>query len=258
MNERISILQVQPSMVWEDIDANLTLLDGWLEEVSEDTDLVILPETFSTGFTMQSREFAEEENGKAVSWMLKKAREKKVFVTGSLIIREQGAIYNRLYWISPDGIEGRYDKHHLFRMGRENEYFEPGMERVIFQLGSFRFLPQICYDVRFPVFSRNQGDYDVLYYVANWPAPRQPAWEALTRARAIENQSYVLGVNRVGMDGVGVNHVGGTCAYDPKGDLMAGLDNQPGTQIVELDLGSLKEFREKFPVWKDADRFTLE
>lgn len=258
MKEQILVAQVQPDMIWEDINANLDLLEGMLEKVSADTDLIVLPETFSTGFTMQSARFAEEVDGKAVQWMRRVAREKKSHVTGSVIIRENGNIYNRLFWISSEGVEGYYDKRHLFRMGREDENFIPGNSREVFKLGPFRFLPQICYDLRFPVFSRNQRDYDVLFYVANWPALRQPVWETLTRARAMENQAYVLGVNRVGKDGLGVAHVGGTCAINPIGDEMDRMDNKPGIQAITLDLKKIREFRERFPVWKDGDRFSLE
>lgn len=258
MGERITVCQVQPDLVWEDIDANLSLMEELLAEIQAETDLIILPETFSTGFTMQSTRFAEASSGKAVNWMVKTAVEHQAYVTGSVITRENDHIYNRLYWISPSGVEGHYDKRHLFRMGREDENFAPGKSREVFRVGSFRFLPQICYDLRFPVFSRNRGDYDVLFYVANWPATRQLVWETLTRARAIENQSYVLAVNRVGADGMGVDHAGGTCAIDALGNQIEKADNQPGIQHVILDLHKLRDFREKFPVWKDADQFTLE
>ena len=158
----------------------------------------------------------------------------------------------------PEGIEGTYDKRHLFRMGREDEHFVAGQGRPIFRLGAFRFLPQICYDLRFPVFSRNRGEYDALIYVANWPAPRQLVWDSLTRARAIENQAYVLAVSRVGIDGEGVYHVGGSCIYDPMGHPVEILNDQEGMITATLDLDKLKQFREKFPAWKDADRFTIE
>ncbi|MEN8227610.1 MAG: amidohydrolase [Bacteroidota bacterium] len=258
MKEQISVCQVQPDMHWEDVNANLENLDKLLMEIPPGTDLIMLPETFSTGFTMQSDRFAEEVDGNTVSWMKKIASEKQVHITGSVIIREDGRIYNRLFWISPKGIEGHYDKRHLFRMGREDENFNPGKSRAIFTLGSFRFMPQICYDLRFPVFSRNQGDYDVLYYVANWPAPRQQVWETLLPARAMENQAYVLGVNRVGRDGLGVDHAGGTCACDPLGNVIHRLDHKPGIQACTLDMDKIRELRKKFPVWKDADRFSID
>lgn len=258
MKEHINVCQVQTDLIWEDVDANLEMIEGMLEKMSSDTHLIVLPETFSTGFTMQSDLFAEEKDGKALRWMKRMALEKESVISGSVIIRDKEQIFNRLYWVSPQGIEGFYDKRHLFRMGREDQHFTPGTKRPVFSLGGFRFLPQICYDLRFPVFSRNTGDYDVLFYVANWPVHRHAVWETLLRARAIENQSYVLGTSRVGIDGLGVGHAGGSCAIDPKGNVLACLDENPGLLITTLDLRELREFREKFPAWKDADRFRIQ
>lgn len=257
MKEIITVCLVQPEMVWEHVNANLELLDEMLGQIPGRTDLIILPETFSTGFTMQADRFAEGTDGKGIAWMQKVAKEKEAYVTGSLIINDNGSIYNRLFWVSPDGIEGHYNKRHLFRMGREDEHFIPGESRPVFTIGGFRFMPQICYDLRFPVFSRNRGDYDVLFYVANWPAPRQHVWETLTRARAIENQAYVLGVNRVGVDGLGVDHAGGTCAIDPTGKMIRSMDDKPGIMTSTIHLDAVREYREKFPAWKDADDFSL-
>lgn len=258
MKEGINISLVQPAMIWEDVGANLETLDGMLEDLAMDTDLIILPETFSTGFTMRSEKFAEAMDGRAVSWMQKLAAEKQAFVTGSVITRVGGRIFNRLFWVSPEGINDYYDKRHLFRMGREDEHFTPGEERKIFHLGQLKFLPQVCYDLRFPVFSRNRGDYDVLFYVANWPAPRHHVWETLNRARAMENQSYVLGVNRVGVDGEGVDHRGDTCMIDPTGKILGMLDDTPGLLSGKIDLELIRNFRQKFPAWKDADDFRIE
>lgn len=256
MNEQLKVCQVQPDMAWEDIDANLQLLKGMLEHLEPGTDLVVLPETFSTGFTMQSEKLAEGEDGKAVRWMRKMAVEKQCYITGSLIYRERdGSLFNRMLWVSPDGIEDHYDKRHLFRPGGEKENFREGRERKIFRLGSFRILPQICYDLRFPVFSRNRNDYDILLYVANWPASRHQVWETLTRARAMENQCYLLGTNRVGTDGTGVASHGGSCLIDPVGIVLYRMDERPGIETSILDLEKVRNFREKFPAWKDADRF---
>ena len=257
MKTLIHVSLVQADLVWEDIDANLEQFGMMLEQVPEDTDLVVLPETFSTGFTMQSELFAEENGGRALAWMQSEAARRKVYITGSMIVRDQGRIYNRLYWVSPKGVEGHYDKRHLFRLGRENEHFVPGRDRRVYTLGEFRILVQICYDLRFPVFARNQGDYDVMLNVANWPAHRQQVWDVLTRARAIENQSYFLGVSRSGTDGLDTPHTGGTCAIDPMGSIMQKLDKNPGLLNCQLDLEKLRDFRENFPVWKDSDDFTL-
>lgn len=256
MKKQITISLVQPDLLWEDPEGNVRQLDEMIrKEIHEPTDLIILPETFSTGFTMRSDLFAEEEGGATVTWMKSIADERNCYITGSLIMRDKGVIRNRLYWVSPEGIEGYYDKRHLFRPGGERENFSQGNERKIFQLGPFRFLPQICYDLRFPVFSRNRGDYDVMLYVANWPASRQQVWETLTRARAMENQSYLLATNRVGTDGTGVASIGGTCAIDPTGGEIQRMDDRPGIESCLLDLEVLRNFRKRFPVWKDADRF---
>ncbi len=224
MKKQLNVCLVQADLVWEEIDANLEMMDRMLEQAPPGTDLVVLPETFPTGFTMQSDLFAEGADGKALAWMQKIAREKEIHITGSLIVRDKQKIYNRLYWVSPQGLEDHYDKRHLFRLGREDEHFIPGNTRKVVTLGEFRILPQICYDLRFPVFSRNQGDYDVLLNVANWPAHRQQVWDVLTRARAIENQCYFLGVNRAGTDGMGTVHTGGTCTIDPMGCIMSKMD----------------------------------
>ena len=258
MSEQLSVSLLQPFLVWEEIDANLEQLDRMLADLPGETDLVILPETFSTGFTMHSEKFAESEDGRAVSWMKARASEHHLTMAGSVITRVGEGIFNRMFWVTPSGIGGRYDKRHLFRMGREDLYFLAGNRRPVFHLGDFRLLPQICYDLRFPVFCRNRNDYDVLFYVANWPAPRHHVWETLLRARAIENQAYVLGVNRIGTDGEGVNHLGGTCAWDPMGNAIEILGHQEGVLSAVLDLNKLRDFRKKFPVWKDADRFRIE
>lgn len=256
MKDQIKVCLVQPDMAWEDTGANLELLDMMLERLEADTDLVVLPETFSTGFTMQSEKHAEGAKGKAVSWMKSFALKRNCHISGSLIYREgEGPVYNRLFWISPEGIEDHYDKRHLFRPGGEKENFQAGEERKVFRLGAFRILPQICYDLRFPVFSRNRGDYDLMIYVANWPSSRHQVWETLTRARAMENQAYLLGCNRVGSDGTGVASSGGTCVIDPMGNEIHRMDDNPGILSCVLDLKKLKDFRQKFPAWKDADSF---
>lgn len=254
--EQLKVSQVQADLHWEDINANLGLLEGMLEQVETDTHLVVLPETFSTGFTMDAAKYAEGEEGKAVRWMKRIAKERGYYLTGSLIYREHdGRIYNRLLWVSPEGIEDFYDKRHLFRPGGEKENFSPGLQRKVFTLGAFRILPQICYDLRFPVFSRNRGDYDVMLYVANWPSIRQPVWEILTRARAMENQSYLLGTNRVGTDGTGIPSIGGTCTINPIGGEILRMDHAAAVGTSVLDLEKLRKFRKKFPAWKDADDF---
>ncbi|MCP4313222.1 MAG: amidohydrolase [Bacteroidetes bacterium] len=258
MKDQISITLVQPDIVWEGAASNLHMLNSMLENRLQAADLLILPETFSTGFTMRAGQFAEDERGMTLNWMVDQARENDICVAGSMITREDGKIFNRLYWVTPEGIGGHYDKRHLFRMGREDKHFTQGESRVIFRLGEFRFLPQICYDLRFPVFARNRNDYDILFYVANWPAPRHLVWETLLRARAIENQAYVIGVSRSGRDGEGVDHLGGSIVVDPLGRTEHSLGLEPGVLNFTIELKKIREFREKFPVWKDADKFTLQ
>jgi predicted amidohydrolase len=256
--EKVKVCLVQADLVWEDVEANLRQLERMLGSLENDAGLVILPETFSTGFTMQADKLAEGEQGRALAWMKRLANEKDCYITGSVIYRgSDGSVFNRMLWVSPSGLEDYYDKRHLFRPGGEKENFRQGEERKIFTLGDFRVLPQICYDLRFPVFSRSRGDYDVMIYVANWPATRQPVWEVLTRARAMENQSYLLGANRVGTDGTGIPSLGGSCIINPVGEEMLRMDESEGLGYAILDLKKLREYREKFPAWKDADDFKL-
>lgn len=257
MDCKIRISLFQEDLHWEDPIANLKAFDKSIGSLKNDSDLLLLPETFSTGFTMRSEAFAEDSSGTTVTWMAGIAQKTGAAIAGSYISRDGKDIYNRLSLVFPDGARFHYNKRHLFRLGRENESFKAGSRRVVFNVKGFRILPQICYDLRFPVFARNRNDYDILLYVANWPAVRHQVWEKLLMARAIENQAYVIGVNRSGWDGEGMNHLGGTCVIDPRGDLIAQLGSDPGVLNCELDLNQIHDFRNKFPVWKDADEFSL-
>ncbi len=260
MENETTVWLVQPELAWENVETNLQLLEGMVHQAGNtqsEADLILLPETFSTGFTMESGKFAEEENGKTLSWMKRLASEIGAVVSGSVITRDGNHIYNRLHWVTPEGQHEYYDKRHLFRMGRENHHFSAGKERKIFHLGPFRFCPQICYDLPYPVFARNRNHHDVLFYVANWPATRHEVWETILSARAIENQSYVLGINRVGVDGVGVDHAGGSCVIDPYGKQILQMGRSQGVESITLSLDLVRSFREKFPAWKDADDFRL-
>lgn len=253
----LTVNLIQTDIVWEDVEANLQNIEFLIDRHPQKSDLYILPETFSTGFTMQTEKFAVPESGGAVQWMIEHARIMDAMFMGSVIIEEDGKYFNRLYCISKEGIEGFYDKRHLFRMGREHDFYTPGEERKVITFRGFRILPLICYDIRFPVFSRNRNDYDILLYVANWPAPRQHVWTVLLQARAIENQAYVLGVNRVGLDGEGVDHLGETSVINLIGKKTAGLANKPGLLYYEIPLNEIVNFRRKFPAWKDADDFRI-
>jgi len=253
----VKVVLVQPDLVWEDIQSNISLIKSMILPYKGNKAVFILPELFTTGFTMNSGEFALSMEGKVLSSLKDIAVEMDGVIAGSTIIRESGNLFNRFLWIEPDGTVYSYDKRHLFRMGEEDKHYRAGDKRIIIPYNNFNFLPQICYDLRFPVFTRNRNDYDVIIYVANWPENRQHVWETLLKARAIENQCYVIGVNRTGTDSNGISYRGGSCVITPTGHLTGWLDNNPGTLITSLSLSSLYEFRQNFPVWKDADSFEL-
>ena len=257
--EKLSIALVQADTVWEDPERNRELLDEMMDDLKENIDLIVLPEMFTTGFSMHSREMAEEMVGPTLEWMRKRAAGLQCVVTGSLIIREGGSFFNRLIWMPPDGSVQWYDKRHLFRMGNENHSYNAGAQKLITSLKGWRICPLICYDLRFPVWSRNQNDTDMIIYVANWPASRRRVWNILLKARAIENQVFVVGVNRVGKDGEGINYAGDSCLINPRGEVAEGFDRSyPGVTIADADPGDLLSFRKKFPVGDDADDFTIQ
>lgn len=250
---------VQTMLHWEDASANRTMLTEKLRPLKGTTDLVALPEMFSTGFTMRSRELAESMDGPTVMWMREQAHALGAAIYGSLIISAKGKYYNRGIFMRPDGTSIHYDKRHLFRMGEENDHFSAGVDRVIVDWSGWRILLQVCYDLRFPVFSRSRGDHDLMLYSACWPAARRFAWSQLLIARAIENQSCVIGVNRVGMDGKGLHYEGDSVILDPLGKSLTTPLND-GKQVVVsalLDGAGLQELRDKFPIGKDADAFEL-
>lgn len=257
--QNLSITLIQSNLVWENVAANLEHFEKRFEAILE-TDLIVLPEMFSTGFTMNSEKLAEEMDGLTIQWMAKQAHKTKAVICGSLILKEGHHIYNRFIWMRPDGTHEHYDKRHLFRMGEENEHFSNGEDKLIVELKGWKLCPLICYDLRFPVWSRNQNEaFDVLIYVANWPEARIMAWEKLLYARAIENQCYVAAVNRFGIDGKGVSYIGNSMFVDPKGGLIwKAKDNTDETVTLELSLEELNAFRKKFPVGKDADQFRIE
>ncbi len=223
------------------------------------TDLVVLPETFTTGFSMEVERVGEPASGPTVQWLRENAARIDAVITGSVITEEGGKYFNRLLWATPAGELRSYDKRHLFRMGREHQHFTPGRAAWTVEWRGLRICPQVCYDLRFPVFSRRRPelDYDVLLYVANWPAARVYAWSQLLKARAIENQAFVIGVNRVGVDGAGVEHSGESAANDFLGLPLVALGNVPAVATVALDGEALQAFRERFPAQLDADRFSL-
>jgi predicted amidohydrolase len=250
---------VQADTRWHDAAGNRAALGAALANVAPGTDLVVLPEMFSTGFTMASTDVAERMDGPTVAWLSAEARRLDAAIVGSVVVEDEARCFNRLIWATPDGALRTYDKRHLFRMADEHLHYGAGAERLLVSWRGFRICPLVCYDLRFPVFARNRrdGEYDVLLVVANWPAARQQAWNTLLRARAIENQCWSVGVNRVGVDGKGLAYRGGSAVYDWLGDAHLEVFDDPGVFTVRLALAPLSSHRRDFPVWRDADAFEL-
>jgi len=253
-NLKVSV--VQTPIIWEDPEANRSLFSKKMEKLVE-VDLIVLPEMFTSGFSMKAPELAEAMNGPTVKWMVQQGVLYDAAVCGSLMIKENDNYYNRLVWAQPDGKLYWYDKRHLFRMGEEDKVFSSGKRRLIVHWRGWRICPLICYDLRFPVFSRNRNDYDLLLYVANWPASRRNVWRTLLTARAIENQAFCIGINRIGIDGAELEYAGDSMVIDPKGSVLSdgGMDDVILT--ATLDLQVLHAFREAFPVGLDGDDFIL-
>lgn len=263
--KNLAVTIVQAPLVWENPDANLKYFDKALEGQKGKTDLVVLPEMFTTGFTMKPEKNAEKHPGKGLEWMQKKSTELNCCLTGSICTEESGHYFNRLYWAAADGKYQTYDKRHLFRMGNEQDHYKAGSKKIITTINGWKILPLVCYDLRFPVWSRNkwtnngqEAEYDVLIYVANWPEVRSYPWKQLLIARAIENQCYVVGVNRIGADGSLIMHSGDSIVIDPLGKIISNTKtHQENVERVELDHNFLAELRKKFPVGLDTDNFEL-
>jgi predicted amidohydrolase len=253
----LNVSIVQADLHWHDAERNLAEFSRALQQVEGSTDLFVLPEMFATGFTMNAEEHAERMNGRSVSWMAETAKASGAAICGSLIIRDSGRYFNRFVLMRPDGNFDFYDKRHLFRLAGEHEHYAPGSERVTFRFKGWRIRPMICYDLRFPAWSRGQNDYDLLIYVANWPDRRHLAWETLIRARAIENLAYVAAVNRIGTDGNDVHYLGGSAIIDYYGNYLTPVSDAAGIWPATLDLEKLKAFRESFPFHLDADRYSI-
>jgi len=254
----LKVTIIQTELHWENIDENLEMFGQKLSQIEDETDLIVLPEMFNTGFTMSSEKLAEEMGGKTMQWMKNTAKDKSCVVVGSLIIGENGHCYNRLVWMRGDGSYKTYDKRHLFRMMDEHKYFSGGGERIVVELNGWKICPLVCYDLRFPVWSRNRNEYDCLIYIANWPGARRSAWSTLLLARAIENQVYVIGVNRIGNDGNNIAFSGGSAVIDPKGQVISKTQpNQENIETVSLSYEELEDFRKKFPVGLDGDEFEV-
>jgi omega-amidase len=266
----LSVTIIQTDLFWENSTANLANLEEKMAQISLPTDLVILPEMFTTGFTMNAKSVAEPMNYTTFKWLKQQAIRTQAVVTGSFIVKEGQYYFNRLIWMRPDGSFETYDKRHLFRMGEEDKTFTAGTKRLIVKLKDWRICPLICYDLRFPVWSRNnilknseprtqnsELSYDLLIYVANWPRVRSQVWDTLLQARAIENQSYCIGVNRVGKDGMGLDYSGNSAIIDFKGHQLFYQKDSEGIHNQILNKKELEDFRNKFPTYLDADGFEI-
>jgi predicted amidohydrolase len=251
----LTVLQADP--VWERPSENLALFSKLISNLGP-TDLILLPEMFSTGFSMSPYSLAEPLAGPAVTWMKEQAAHTNAAIAGSIILKDKGNYYNSLLFVMPDARVFRYDKRHLFRMAGEEQAYTPGTSRCIVEYLGWRICPLICYDLRFPVWSRNRNDYDLLVYHANWPAARNEVWETLLKARALENQAYVAGINRCGTDGNGIGYIGNSMILNAKAEIQAHAGNASGIALQSaLSAEKLIQFREKFPVLKDADAFEI-
>ncbi len=292
----LTITILQQDLVWEDKAANLRRFEEKIEAVPEKMELVVLPEMFSTGFSMRPEVLAEPINGPTIAWMRGLAARKRIILTGSVIVNEGGNYYNRLIWMQPNGQYGVYDKRHRFAYAGEDQHYTAGNKRLITSVKGWRVMPLVCYDLRFPVWSRQtpsfqekdvhpeeapgvpaseamplapqeidgtptltaEPEYDLLLYVANWPQRRSTAWKTLLQARAIENQTYVVGVNRIGNDGNNIYHSGDSMIIDPLGEILYHQADKEDVFTITLEKETLKDVRQRFPFWRDADRFSIE
>ena len=262
----LNVTLVQSNLQWENKAANLQMFEEKIAAVKDRMELVILPEMFSTGFSMNPASLAETMDGPTVSWMKHLAAAKKIILAGSIIVEDEKNYYNRLIWMLPDGQYGFYDKRHLFAFAEEDKYYTPGTKRLVASVKGWRVNLQVCYDLRFPVWARQSNplnsemeepEYDLLVFVANWPEKRSHAWKTLLQARAIENQCYVIGVNRVGIDGKDIYYSGDSMVVDPSGEIIYAKADQEDIHTVSLDPEKLIAVRGKFPFLKDADRFLI-
>jgi len=254
----LKVALLQTELAWEDPAANRSRFDQHLAGLDDVPDLVVLPEMFTTGFTMTGLRLAEPMDGPSVEWLRNKAVRLKSHLTGSLIIAEDGAVYNRLLWATPQGELHIYDKRHLFRMSGEHHVYSAGRRLLTIPIGPWRVRPFICYDLRFPVWTRNvEQAYDVALFVANWPAARATHWKTLLKARAVENQVFVVGVNRVGRDGNGHAYTGDSMILDPLGETLFHVADRECVHVADLDRSLLEEYRLQFPAWRDADTWSL-
>lgn len=256
---KLQLTLVQANLVWENKEANRRQLDDLVSGIVMPNELIVFPEMFTTGFSMRPELFAEKDGNETLAWLKQLSAKKNMVVCGSLMFEENGAYYNRFIWMQPNGLYAHYNKSHLFSIGEENKNYSPGGHKTIIQHNGWRIMPVVCYDLRFPVWLRRTAneDYDLMLVVANWPDRRIEHWKALLIARAIENQCYVVAVNRVGMDGNGVNHPGDSMVINPKGEVILHIKEIEQATQATIDLQEVKAWREAFPAWKDADGFSI-
>jgi len=271
MSQLLTITIIQTNLYWENKKANLQMLGQKINSITGKTEIVVLPEMFSTGFSMKPEILAETMDEETLQWMKRMTATKKIILTGSIIIKEEENYFNRLIWMLPNGQYGIYDKRHRFAFAGEDLHYTAGNKRLIASVKGWKINLQVCYDLRFPVWSRQTSplsplqrrgeqetsEYDVLIYVANWPERRNTAWRTLLQARAIENQCYVVGVNRVGKDGNDINHSGDSMVIDSLGEILYHKKDEEDIFTITLDKDHLQTIREKFPFWKDADGFQI-
>ncbi|MFL5787431.1 MAG: amidohydrolase [Flavisolibacter sp.] len=259
----IAFTLIQTPLLWEDKEGNRQMLEQKINDLQQQTHVIVLPEMFTTGFSMRPEVFAETMDGPTVQWMKKIAESKKVIITGSIIVQENQHYYNRLIWMLPNGHIGYYNKRHLFAYGKEDQHYASGIQRLIASVNGWKINLMVCYDLRFPVWSRQQYntdhgfEYDVLVYVANWPEKRSLAWKTLLQARAIENQCYVIGVNRIGKDGNDIYHSGDSMVIDPLGEMLYHKAHGDDIFTIKLDRQHLQSIRDKYPFLRDADDFEI-
>lgn len=255
----LNVCIIQSSLHWENHQANLNMFEEKIEQIKAGTELIVLPEMFTTGFSMNPTQLAEDMNGQTVEWMKRIATEKRIILTGSIIIKENEQFYNRLIWMLPNGEFGMYDKHHLFSYAEEDKHFSAGNKRLITSVKGIKINTQICYDLRFPVWSRltTENEYDILLYVANWPERRNHAWKTLLQARAIENQCVVIACNCVGEDGNGIKYSGDSCIINPLGEILVSKEYDEDFLYYTIQKQDVETIRNQFPFAKDKDHFSI-
>lgn len=253
----LKVTAIQTNLFWEDKSANLDYLEKKLAPLVNSSDIIILPEMFSTGFSMAPEKFAEVPQGQTLDWLKRQAKKINAVITGSYIVKEASSYFNRLIWMQPDGEFQTYNKRHLFSLSDEPKHYAAGQKKLIVEYKGWKICPLVCYDLRFPVWSRNVENYDLLIYIANWPEKRTHHWRSLLMARAIENQSYTIGVNRVGNDGNDFYHSGDTSLIDFAGNILLHTAHVEGTHTIELDYQKQQTFRKRFQFLADKDTFHI-